>query len=64
MTVTDEGVVESEKSGGGVTVKLRALLATPPTITPTEPVVAPAGTGTTMSASLQLVGTATPKLPK
>jgi hypothetical protein len=39
-----------------VTVKLTPLLATPPTVTTTFPVVAPAGTGTTMLVPLQLVG--------
>src|SRR6266704_1890798 len=42
-----------------VTVKLAPLLATPPTVTTTLPVVAPLGTGTTMLGSLQLVGVAT-----
>src|SRR6266446_223973 len=41
-----------------VTVKLAPLLATPPTVTTTLPVVAPLGTGTTMLGSLQLVGVA------
>jgi hypothetical protein len=41
-----------------VTVKLDPLLAWPPTVTTTLPVTAPAGTGTTMLASLQLVGAA------
>jgi hypothetical protein len=41
-----------------VTVKLTPLLATPPTVTTTLPVVAPAGTGATMLIALQLVGTA------
>ncbi len=41
---------------GAVTVKLTPLLATPPTVTTTFPVVAPAGTGTTMLVALQLVG--------
>jgi hypothetical protein len=44
--------------GGSVTVKFTPLLATPPTVTTTFPVVAPAGTGTTMLAVLQLVGVA------
>jgi len=57
VTVTDEGVVESEKSGG-VTVKSTPLLAIPPTVTTTLPVVAPAGTGTEMLVALQLVGIA------
>src|SRR5207249_12339237 len=43
---------------GTVTVKLTALLATPPTVTTTFPVVAPAGTGTTMLVALQLVAAA------
>src|SRR3989442_1081230 len=43
---------------GTVTVKLTALLATPPTVTTTLPVVAPAGTGTTMLVALQLVAVA------
>jgi len=43
---------------GGVTVKLTPLLATPPTVTTTFPVVAPAGTGVTMLVALQLVGVA------
>jgi len=44
--------------GGTVTVKLTPLLATPPTVTTTFPVVAPLGTGTTMVVPLQLVGVA------
>jgi hypothetical protein len=43
---------------GTVTVKLTPLLATPPTVTTTLPVVAPAGTGITMLVPLQLVGVA------
>src|SRR5436853_1640267 len=43
---------------GVVTVKLTPLLATPPTVTTTLPVVAPAGTGTTMPVAAQLVGVA------
>ena len=39
-----------------VTVKLTPLLAYPPTVTTTFPVVAPLGTGTTMLVALQLVG--------
>jgi hypothetical protein len=42
-----------------VTVKPMALLATPPTVTRTFPVVAPFGTGTTMPVADQLVGVAT-----
>src|SRR6266567_9146658 len=41
-----------------VTVKFAPLLATPPTVTTTLPVVAPAGTGTRMAVGLQIVGTA------
>ena len=44
--------------GGGTTVKLTALLACPPTVTTTFPVVAPLGTGTAMLVALQLVGVA------
>jgi hypothetical protein len=42
----------------GVTVKAMPLLAAPPTVTTTLPVVAPLGTGTTILLALQLVGTA------
>src|SRR5260370_28676136 len=42
--------------GGGVTVKGRPLLATPPTVTMTLPVVAPTGTGTSMLVAVQFVG--------
>src|SRR6266567_776938 len=41
-----------------VTVNVIPLLATPPTVTTTLPVVAPAGTGTTMLVAPQLVGVA------
>lgn len=41
--------------GGTVTVKLTPLLATPPTVTTTEPVVAPVGTFAVILAALQLV---------
>jgi hypothetical protein len=44
--------------GGTVTVKLTPLLARPPTVTTTLPVVAPAGTGATMLVADQLVGVA------
>jgi hypothetical protein len=40
------------------TVKVTPLLATPPTVTTTLPVVAPLGTGATILVALQLVGTA------
>ena len=39
-------------------MKATTLLATPPTVTTTLPVVAPVGTGTTIVASFQLVGVA------
>jgi hypothetical protein len=44
--------------GGTATVKVTPLLATPPTVTVTLPVVAPAGTGATMLVADQLVGVA------
>src|SRR6266404_161796 len=40
----------------GGTVKFTPLLAAPPTVTTTFPVVVPNGTGTTMLVALQLVG--------
>lgn len=40
------------------TVKVTPLLATPPTVTTTFPLVAPAGTGTAMLFALQLLGAA------
>ena len=44
--------------GGTVTVNVTPLLAVPPTVTMTLPLLAPAGTGTTMLVALQLVGVA------
>jgi uncharacterized protein YjeT (DUF2065 family) len=44
--------------GGTVTVKGTPLLARPPTVTTTVPVVAPVGTGTVRVVALQLVGVA------
>lgn len=44
--------------GGTMTVNATGLLATPPTLTITLPLVAPLGMGTVMLASLQLVGVA------
>lgn len=41
---------------GLVTVNVMPLLAIPPTVTTTLPVVAPVGTGTAMTVGLQLVG--------
>jgi hypothetical protein len=43
---------------GDVTVKVIPLVATPPTVTTTLPVVAPSGTGRAIEVSLQLVGVA------
>jgi hypothetical protein len=43
---------------GVVTVKVTPLLAIPPTVTTTFPVVAPEGTGTAMLVALQLEGVA------
>src|SRR6201993_5572410 len=45
--------VRFEMLGAGVTVKSTPLLGTPPTLTNTFPVVAPAGTGAVMLVSLQ-----------
>ena len=42
-------------AGGGVTVKSMPLLATPPTVTTTFPVVAPEGTVTLIWLAIQLV---------
>ena len=39
-----------------VTVKPTPLLATPPTVTTTFPLVAPLGTGTVMLVALQALG--------
>ena len=44
--------------GGSVTVNVTPLLATPPTVTTTLPVVAPVGTGTTMLVPDHDVGVA------
>src|SRR5574338_1050937 len=50
--------VNDRKAGAGITVNVTPLLSAPPTITTTGPVVAPAGTGTAMLVSDQLVGAA------
>ena len=42
--------------GLGITVKVTPLLAVPPTVTVTFPVVADGGTVTPIAASFQLVG--------
>jgi hypothetical protein len=57
-TSPDVGFKLAMLGAGTGTVKLTALLATPPTVTITLPVVAPAGTGATMLVALQLVGAA------
>ena len=44
--------------GIGRTVKMTLLLAAPPTVTTTQPVAAPAGTGTVILVGLQVVGVA------
>jgi len=48
--------------GGGVTVKVTPLLATPPTVTTTFPVVAPAGTVTLILDAAQVVAVASTPL--
>src|SRR4029077_4060616 len=63
VTVTEEATaplvgLRLVTVGVGTTVKLTPLLATPPTVTVTLPVVAPAGTGATMLVADQLVGVA------
>src|SRR5579864_5673712 len=51
----DAGFKPLMLAGGSVTVKLTPLLGTPPTVTTTLPVVAPAGTLTPMLVALQLL---------
>jgi hypothetical protein len=53
-----DGVRPVKTSADAVTAKLTPLLAAPPTVTMTGPVVAVLGTGTTMLVSLQLLGVA------
>ena len=55
-TAPDAGERLVTLGGGSVTVNGHGLLATPPTVTTTFPVVAPLGTGTVMLVELQLVG--------
>src|SRR6266481_902341 len=57
-TTPDVGFRLVMLGGDEVTVKFIPLLATPPTVTTTFPVVAPAGAGTTMLVALQLVAVA------
>ncbi len=59
VTGVATGPLEGERLvnvGVTVTVKASALLARPPTVTTTLPVVAPAGTGTVMLVADQFVG--------
>ena len=58
-TSPDVGLRLVMLGGGTVTVKVTPLLAVPPTVTTTLPVIAPVGTGTAMLVALQLVGVAT-----
>lgn len=55
---TGPDVGERELMLGFVTVNRNPLLAWPPTVTTMFPVVAPAGTGTTIEVALQLTGAA------
>src|SRR6266404_4796165 len=57
-TAPDVGFRLVMLGAGAVTAKLTPLLATPPTVTTTFPVVAPTGTGAAMLVALQLVGVA------
>jgi hypothetical protein len=57
-TTADDGVRLVMVGGGTVTVNAAPLLATPPTVTTTCPLVAPVGTGTLMLVALQLLGAA------
>ena len=50
--------VREVNAGGTVNVNVKPLLARPPTVTTTFPVVAPAGTGTTMLVADHVVGVA------
>ncbi len=55
-TVAEVGFRVEMLGPGEVTVKVTPLLAIPPTVTTTLPVVAPLGTGTEMPVLLQLAG--------
>jgi hypothetical protein len=50
-------------AGAAVTVKLTPLLATPPTVTTTFPLVAPVGTGATMLVAVQFAGVIVAAVP-
>ena len=54
-TTPDVGLRVVIEGAGTVTVKVEPLLATPPTVTTTLPVVAPVGTVVAMLVALQLV---------
>jgi hypothetical protein len=59
VTAVATGPLDGERLvsvGATVTVYVSALLASPPTVTTTLPVVAPDGTGTTMLVADQVVG--------
>ena len=56
-TVTSAGDTPTDIAGG-VTEKPAPLLASPPIVTTTLPLVAPLGTGVTIAVGLQLVGLA------
>jgi hypothetical protein len=55
-TDPDAGFRELILGAGTVTVNTTPLLAVPPTVTTTLPVVAPVGTGTEMLVALHAVG--------
>jgi hypothetical protein len=57
-TIPDVGDKPVMLGGVADTVKVIPLLATPPTVTTTVPVAAPAGTGATIEVADQLVGVA------
>src|SRR3954447_11205848 len=61
VTADPIGPAEGDKLvsvGAAVTAYVNALLVRPPTVTTTLPLVAPAGTGTTMLFADQVVGVA------
>src|SRR5260370_17496099 len=57
-TSPDVGLRVVMLGGGTVTLNVTPLLAVPPTVTKTLPVLAPVGTGTAMLVAFQLVGVA------
>jgi hypothetical protein len=54
------GLMDANVGADGMTVNGTALLASPPTVTTTLPVVAPLGTGTTILVAVQLVAIPAP----